>query len=143
MPRFVLLRHECPPDYEKPSHWDFMLETDGVLRTWSLPQLPTAWAEAFEHIPKSRHATHRRRAAPITTVSALPLLDHRLAYLDYEGPLTENRGSVSRCDVGTYQLLEEHPGALSLRLSGALLLATVRLTQREQAWSLELISEGA
>ena len=45
MPRFVLLRHECPPDWVKPSHWDLMLERGQVLETWQLIDLPASWAQ--------------------------------------------------------------------------------------------------
>src|SRR5687768_6367400 len=48
MPRFVLLYHECPPDYVRESHWDFMLEAAGVLRTWAVAKLPRSWRAAWE-----------------------------------------------------------------------------------------------
>ena len=86
MPRFVLLRHDCPPDYERPSHWDLMLESDGVLRTWRLAALPQT---------------------PPDSMEAEELADHRLAYLEYEGPVGGERGTVSRVDAGTFETLAE------------------------------------
>src|SRR4051794_23553598 len=63
MPRFVLLRHETPAGSERPTHFDLMLEHNGVLRTWALSGLPAAGEPLLaEQLP-----------------------DHRLAYLDYEG----------------------------------------------------------
>ena len=104
MPRFVLLYHECPPSFGKPSHWDLMLERDRVLLTWSLPALPAAWGgEAgvgFEQIGVTRIA------------------DHRLAYLDYEGPISGERGSVTRVDGGEYDVVSETDGVLRVRLRG-------------------------
>ncbi len=131
MPRFVLLHHECPPHYEKPSHWDFMLESDGVLRTWELRELPKAWAVLLGEVAGS------------ATVEALPLPDHRLAYLDYEGPISGGRGSVRCCDRGTYEpfpetLGQETQDALAVELSGELLLGTVRLTCQGGEWRLAL-----
>jgi hypothetical protein len=104
MPRFVLLYHECPPSFGKPSHWDLMLERDGVLLTWSLPTLPAVWGGevgvGFEQIGATR------------------LADHRLAYLDYEGPIGGERGSVTRVDGGEYDVVSEADGVLRVRLRG-------------------------
>jgi hypothetical protein len=103
MPRFVLLHHECPPSFGKPSHWDLMLERDGVLLTWSLPALPAAWSGeggAAEQIVVTR------------------LADHRIAYLDYEGPISGDRGVVTRVDGGEYEVLEETEQAICVHLRG-------------------------
>jgi hypothetical protein len=58
-----------------------MLEAEGALKTWALAELPIAGRE----------------------VSAESLADHRLAYLDYEGPVSNNRGRVKRYDAGNYR----------------------------------------
>ena len=128
MPRFVLLHHVCPPDFSKPrqnkpSHWDFMLEFAGKLRTWELHQLPSPWVKdsASENTDK---------------VSAVQLADHRLAYLDYEGPLSGDRGTVSRYDRGTYELLCQEKGLLQIRLQGAHLRGTAELLQSGSHWQL-------
>jgi hypothetical protein len=75
-PRFVVLEHRWDG-----VHWDLMLESEGALRTWALSAFPTVG----EDIP----------------ANALP--DHRIAYLDYEGPISGNRGSVRRVDRGSYE----------------------------------------
>jgi hypothetical protein len=72
MPRFVVLAHDWPHP-----HFDLLIERDGVLKAWRLPEPP-------------------RDGLPVE-----PLPDHRLFYLDYEGPLTGDRGSVLRIDSGT------------------------------------------
>ena len=75
MPRFVILEHDQPV-----LHWDLMLEAGDVLQTWRLAAPP----------------------AESQTVEATALGDHRRMYLDYEGPISENRGAVSRWDAGSF-----------------------------------------
>jgi hypothetical protein len=102
MPRFVVLRHDHPT-----LHWDFMLEVEGRLRTWRLAEAPAAGRE----------------------ISAEPLADHRMRYLDYEGPVSGNRGEVRRWDRGEYALIEETPAWLEVRLTGTKLVGTATLTR--------------
>jgi hypothetical protein len=87
-----MLYHEVPPGRERGSHWDLMLDTGSVLRTWALDQFPT----------------------PGQAVAARPLPDHRRHYLTYEGPLTPDdrgdRGRVTRVAAGSYQLHEQSLG---------------------------------
>lgn len=87
MPRFVILEHD-----HLELHWDFMLESDGVLKTWRLGSPPVLDGEAM-------------------AVTALP--DHRLLYLDYEGPVSGGRGTVKCWDCGEY---EGKPSAKSWRV---------------------------
>lgn len=75
MARFVVLEHDWPH-----LHWDLFLETGAVLTGWRLARPP----EGGGPIPAERTA------------------DHRLAYLDYEGPVSGGRGRVQRWDAGTY-----------------------------------------
>lgn len=101
MPRYVILKHETSSGL----HFDFMLETGNVLKTWSLPQAPEPGLE----------------------MDAQALGDHRLAYLDYEGPLSGNRGFVVRWDQGTYQLEQQSESELIVRLSGKKLTGLMSL----------------
>jgi hypothetical protein len=96
MPRFVILRHELPPSHDRGTHFDLMLEMGAVLRTWSLPELP--------------------EVGKVIQAEALP--DHRLAYLEYEGPVSGNRGTVSRVEEGEYEMVEETDALLRYRLVG-------------------------
>jgi hypothetical protein len=75
MPRFVILEHDHPD-----LHWDLMLEAGHVLQTWRLSSAPT----------------------PGCVVAATALPDHRPIYLDYEGPVSGNRGTVCRWDAGSF-----------------------------------------
>jgi hypothetical protein len=92
MPRFAILRHEDP----RGLHWDLLLETGAVLRTWALPQAPGPGVEM--------------------TARALP--DHRLLYLDYEGPISGDRGAVSAWDRGVYGCQQQSDAELAIELSG-------------------------
>jgi hypothetical protein len=105
LPRFVILRHELSPEASRPTHWDLMLEQDGVLRTWALTAKPSAGCD----------------------ICAEELPDHRLAYLDYEGEISGDRGRVARVDRGEYVVLCEDPGALTLRLLGERLVGQLEL----------------
>jgi hypothetical protein len=107
MPRFVVLHHVMPAGSDRPSHWDLMLETGDSLRTWALPLAPTVGQGQ--------------------TVDALAA--HRLAYLEYEGPVSGDRGEVTRWDAGEFELLGESASRLELRLRGEKLDCTVILTQ--------------
>lgn len=130
--RFVLLRHECPAEFAKPSHWDFMLEADGVLMTWELRRLPSSWLVALQQQAVSR------APSPLfdgrTTAPAIRLADHRLAYLDYEGPLSGNRGSVRCVDRGTYDVVKECSERLVVELQGSILSGSVTLLQQGSSW---------
>ena len=53
--------------------------------------------------------------------------DHRLAYLDYEGPLSGNRGSVTCWDRGYYEREGDSGERLVLKLAGARLMGVVIL----------------
>ncbi len=92
MPRFVILRHDSP----KGLHWDLLLETGPVLRTWTLRQPPD----------------------PGLTIACDALPDHRPMYLDYEGPLSDNRGSVTRWDRGAYEIHQQSDTQLVIDFCG-------------------------
>ncbi len=101
--RFVLLRHDWPEP-----HRDFILEWPGEqgqerLSTWALyPE--DLGGEAF---PADRATAGR----------AVPLAPHRAAYLDYEGPVSGNRGQVRRECRGTVVRAEhENPARTMIML---------------------------
>ena len=83
MEEFVILFHEMPPGNERPSHWDLMLKQDGELLTWALPLNPFTIREF--------------------TVQRLP--NHRLEYLEFEGPISGQRGTVKQIAKGRYHWL--------------------------------------
>jgi hypothetical protein len=119
MPRFVLLRHTCPHGYVKPSHWDFMLEADDQLMTWELRELPAAWGGS---------------GGATTNVIRLP--DHRLAYLDYEGTVSGDRGSVHRIASGTFEMVEHTEHKIRAMLNSPTICGVIELIDAGGDWQL-------
>lgn len=111
MPRFVVLTHDHPV-----LHWDFMLEEGASLRTWRLASEPDALGE----------------------ISAESLPGHRLQYLDYEGPISDNRGEVRQWDSGEFTWIQSSPVRVEVLLAGKKLRGTAVLEKGEAtgAWSL-------
>lgn len=107
MRTYVILRHAPAAGSSRAEHWDLMLDTGTVLRTWALADFPAL-------------------DSPIT---AMQLPDHRRAYLDYEGPVPGDRGSVVRQDKGRYEVLEARPGLLTVRLESLCLNGILHLQQ--------------
>ena len=87
--RFVILEHDHPF-----LHWDLLLEEECSARTWRLLRKPCL-------------------GEPIV---AEPLPDHRLIYLNYEGVVSGDRGSVQRIIAGTYEPMTDQPDVLSFAL---------------------------
>lgn len=108
MPRFVILTHDWPFP-----HLDFLAECGGVLRAWRLLTEPTADAD----------------------IPAEPNFDHRLFYLDYEGPLSGERGSVSRWDAGTGEWLADEPDRVEIDLRGSKLTGRAVIRSDGGAWT--------
>ena len=100
MPRFVLLEHDHPS-----LHWDLMLEVGEVLRTWRLDAIPR----------------------PGCTCHALQLPDHRLIYLDYEGPVSGDRGVVERIAGGEYVWVEDSACRVAILVQGEWLAGQLSL----------------
>jgi hypothetical protein len=100
MPRYVILEHDHPV-----LHWDLMLECGGVLRTWRLESPPR----------------------PGGAVSGTASFDHRLHYLDYEGPVSGDRGCVKRWDLGELTWLAEQDEQVTVSLVGNRLRGLARL----------------
>jgi hypothetical protein len=119
MPRFVILLHETPAGYVRATHFDLMLQHAGSLRTWALDAMPAIGKTA--------------------TAERLP--DHRLAYLDFEGPIAGGRGTVRRVAAGEYETAEERAGCLVVQVRGAKLQGTLTLEEvagSNQRWRVSL-----
>ncbi|MGO9115919.1 MAG: DNA polymerase ligase N-terminal domain-containing protein [Thermoguttaceae bacterium] len=112
MLRFALLIHDSP----RGLHYDFFLEEGDVLKTWALPQLPEA---GFE-------------------IPCEALANHRPVYLDYEGPISGDRGMVTRWDRGTYSVELWTDDEIIVEIAGAKLAGRVELRRQvdlpEQWW---------
>jgi DNA polymerase Ligase (LigD) len=114
MPRFVILEHDHPA-----LHLDFMLEAEGALRTWRLA------------------AT----ALGAGCIVATPLGDHRLAYLDYEGPVSGGRGTVRRWDQGEYEEVFKTEQCIVVKLWGQRLRGAAKLERNTGDWTLHWAAE--
>jgi hypothetical protein len=76
---FVILEHLG----HGPRHFDFLLEAGLALASWRFEENPVDLPAGGE-MPCSR------------------LADHRLEYLEYEGPVSASRGLVRRVEQGRY-----------------------------------------
>jgi len=103
MNRFVLLCHHTAKDQ---FHWDFLFEGPNACKTFSVTQ-------------KLAEKAQRTGTLECTVT---PLTDHRLAYLDYEGPVSDNRGFVERLDFGTCQTIGK-----TIHYQGQLCSGTINL----------------
>jgi hypothetical protein len=109
---FVILHHQGHGD----EHWDLMLEREGRLLTWQLPREP--WGP---------------RGSP---VAARKIGDHRLAYLNYEGPISGGRGTVRRVDRGPLIWISQAADRFEFTIQGMRLAGSFRLEQGEGGWEL-------
>jgi hypothetical protein len=86
-----------------------------------------------------------RLSAPLTlgeVVSALHIGNHRIDYLDYEGPVSGNRGQVRRWDAGDCDWLERSEQLVVVRLHGGRFNGILRLEwQRGDEWQAQLHCE--
>ena len=112
MPRFAVLQHDCPSGV----HWDLLLESGASLRPWSLPQPPE----------------------PGVDLPAKPLPDHRLTYLDCEGPISGGRGSVAAWDRGSLHIAWVGENEVVVEFFGAKLRgrAVLRKDEAGEEWRL-------
>lgn len=115
MSRFVVLAHDWPTP-----HLDLLLERDGVLKAWWLPP---------DFDPTS------------ASTSAEANFDHRLHYLDYEGSVSGDRGTVRRWDAGrlVWELADD--GRIVIVLSGSRLAGRLELVRTDgDRWQLRHLS---
>jgi hypothetical protein len=108
MPRFALVAHDHPFD-----HWDLFLEAGPVLRTWRLiPRLEENADVAAESTP-----------------------DHRLSYLDYEGPISGDRGNVSRIDSGNFAWERDDAECLAIQIVGKVFVGRLVIASAQRQLS--------
>ena len=108
---FVLLEHRT----DSGVHWDLMIEQaeQERLATWRLAQNPAVAGRG--------------------AIAAEPIGDHRRIYLDYQGDLSDGRGTVTRVDRGDSRWLSRGAGRVVVELSGRSLRGTFRIGQTERA----------
>lgn len=104
--RFTILLHDHPW-----WHWDFLLENGDHALCWRLLRKPCS-------------------GEPIAAEALEP---HRLLYLDYEGPVSNDRGIVECVDRGTFQIAASPP-ELTVALVGLpwATRATLKVVERNR-----------
>lgn len=149
MARFTILEHDHPH-----LHWDFLLETAGErVPTWRLPRPPGGLGA-----PPEQNETPLGTGGCVTTSTQVPpgweditfrmpverITDHRRMYLDYEGPVSGNRGIVRIWDTGLYIPLVCEENYWELRLEGSRVRGFVALSRQEteeKEWIFTMMAE--
>ena len=118
MPRFVIQQHYC----EQQVHWDLMLEHEETLATWQVPAPPSDW--------------------PLIKLICRHIFNHRLIYLTYQGPLSDNRGEVQIEAAGTYESIEITENCWRVALNGDKIKGQLELQHLQQdQWQLHFTEE--
>jgi hypothetical protein len=91
--RYVILLHTG----HGPDHVDLMIEQPADLATWRIEPPPAKFS---------------------CLIVARSLAAHRLAYLDYQGPVSAGRGEVRQIEVGTCQVLQAGDDRWQVRFDG-------------------------
>jgi bifunctional non-homologous end joining protein LigD len=107
--RYVVHRHHATR-----LHWDVRLEMRGILASWAVPNGPPLEAG------KRRLAVHTE--------------DHPIEYLTFHGVIPDGygAGSMTIWDTGTYELIEEKPNELKIRMKGGRLDGEWVIVQTKQ-----------
>ncbi|HZD72178.1 MAG TPA: DNA polymerase ligase N-terminal domain-containing protein [Actinomycetes bacterium] len=132
-PRFVIHKHDASS-----LHYDFRLESGGVLKSWAVPKGPST-------DPRDKRL-------------AMQVEDHPLDYANFEGVIPEGHygaGTVIVWDTGTYRPLGDEPveraldrGHVTVWLEGSKLQGGYALTRigrgKRERWLLvKMDDEGA
>lgn len=131
MPRFAILEHTGAPDDPAGIHYDLLIESGAVCRTWRLAAIPQAGGPP---------------------VPAVELPPHRLAWLDHvAGAVSGGRGFARRVDWGFYEPVAAaafgtDPGVMvDVQLQGDRIAGRFMLRLHDAGWlaSLAANSPGA
>ena len=116
--RFVVLRHVDRLGV----HFDLMIDVGDGLATWKMSAPP--------------------EAANKVGIICRRIGDHRRAYLEYEGPISGDRGEVSRHDCGSCFCHEKTDDAWIVEFRGRLLMGWYKLERcrpDDQDWLLRFV----
>ncbi len=137
--RFVILVHSG----HGPAHYDFMLEEGDHLATWQFEREAPSPGPSGHPLPEGEEPALTRPFGPLSPVKGEGQLvgrkiqDHRLAYLDYQGPVSGGRGHVRRCDGGEYRMIEAGADHLRFELCGQVAAGLFELLRQEgDSWIL-------
>lgn len=107
MPRFAILEHDHPS-----LHWDLLLEAGAACRTWRLTAPPE----------------------PGAVIEAEAIADHRLMYLDYAGPVSGDRGTVSQWDAGSFVWITATDDQVAVLLKARRVSGQLNLNRTKNGW---------
>ena len=107
--RFVVLLHRQKAAH----HFDLMIDAGQKLATWKMADPPET----------ARDAPQR----------CLRLPDHRRRYLDYEGPISQNRGEVTRHDAGDCVVHAQSKTCWEVTFHGHRLIGRVHIEAADQS----------
>lgn len=110
---YVILHHQLA---DGSRHWDLCLQQAQRLATWQLLDDPA-----------------RLASAEIARIAAHRIADHRLAYLDYQGPVSGDRGHVTRIDRGLFRAVIQGSDRWRLHFQGALLIGNYDLVSGDDS----------
>ncbi len=115
--KFVVQKHQRESE---PTHWDLMLERDGILETYRLTLPPEEWGKE--------------------AIEAVKIFDHSLKFLSYEGSVNEGKGRVEIADCGTYCLIKKDETQQQISFASKLLKRDYRLCLIEgNRWELRSV----
>ena len=104
-PIFVIQKHDATN-----LHYDFRLEIDGALKSWSVPKGPST-------DPKVKRM-------------AIPTEDHPMGYADFEGTIPEGQyggGTVMVWDTGNFRNIKKDGDGNEISLSKAYKMGTLEI----------------
>lgn len=117
------MRHEVPADFGRPSHWDLLLERDANCWTWAVEHLPGPFGGSRDGL----------------SVEALRLPAHRKFYLDHEGPVSGDRGTVRRELAGECRWISVNDNRVRVQLEFDGTTVDVVIEQvRDDRWKLSV-----
>jgi hypothetical protein len=122
--RMVLLRH----DTAEGSHFDWMMEDPRKLR------------EPGAKLWTARVGEPTWRWAEVGRWAIEPLPPHRREYLTYEGPISGDRGRVTRVDEGTFASVHWEADRIVVELATRHFRGVVEIVHRTGGWSASVLS---
>ncbi|MFG0328050.1 MAG: hypothetical protein ACF8SC_12380 [Phycisphaerales bacterium JB037] len=118
----VVLHHQFPDDHPLgPSHYDWLLDPGG----------------SREHRLITFRLARRPDTPDWTRFEAERLPDHRAFYLSHQGPVSGDRGTVTRVARGRCEVLRNEPDLLKARIEFDAWSGAILARPHAAGWSIE------